>query len=348
MQTYLRRGIHLGVPYYDDGNLKVTETVTKTSSQDWTAYNDARWNEYRLFMELLADLCAAIEEPKQGMSRASKPFSDMVYACELKVYSGFTLRRFESMMEVAQERGHIDETCSYATVCTYMIKDEMVDLLHDLIACSSSPLTVLESDFTVDSSGFSTSRFERYFDYKYVEEKKYRMWVKANVCSGVQSNIITAVSLTEWKAGDSPEFGALVKLTAEVFGVEEVSADKAYSSRENHTIVDELGGEAYIPFTENATGAAKRSTEWKRMYHTFQMEEDEFRQHYKRINAETVPYAENEVGDSVNAKNGQSQFNEMLLKVLCQNTVVVIYEMQESDIDPAFQSETLENSSALT
>ena len=83
-------------------------------------------------MELLAYLCAAIEEPKQGLGRPSKPFSDMVYACALKLYSGFSLRRFESMMEVAQERGQIDETCSYATVCTYMNKDEMVDLLHDL------------------------------------------------------------------------------------------------------------------------------------------------------------------------------------------------------------------------
>lgn len=220
-------------------------------------------------MELLGDLCQLIEEPEQGMGRPSKPLSDMVYACALKVYSGFSLRRFESMMEVAQERGHIDETCSYATVSNYMNKPEVTDLLHDLIAASSAPLSTVETDFAVDSSGFSTSRFDRYYDYKHGQEEKYRKWVKAHICCGVKTNIVTAVSLTEGKAGDSPEFGPLVERTADVFDVDEVSADKAYSSRENHTVVDELGGDAYIPFRENATGKTGGSPAWKKMYHKF-------------------------------------------------------------------------------
>lgn len=70
----------------DDGDLQVTETVTKTYSQNWTAYNEAQRSEYRVFMELLADLCGRIANPDQGMGRPSKPLSDMVYACALKVY----------------------------------------------------------------------------------------------------------------------------------------------------------------------------------------------------------------------------------------------------------------------
>jgi hypothetical protein len=164
----------------DDGKLEVTETVTTTYSQDWAAYNDAQRNEYRLFMELLADLCNTLSEPDHdGRGRPPKPLSNMVFACALKVYSGFSLRRFESMMEVAQERGHIDDTCSYSTVSNYMNKPEMRTLLHNLIACSSAPLSVLETEFAVDSSGFSTSRFGRYYDYKHGEEEKYRKWVKA-------------------------------------------------------------------------------------------------------------------------------------------------------------------------
>lgn len=81
----------------DDGDLAVTHTVTKTYSQDWAAYNAVQRNEYRVFMELLGDLCQQIEEPEQGMGRPSKPLSDMVYACALKVYSGFSLRRFEKL-----------------------------------------------------------------------------------------------------------------------------------------------------------------------------------------------------------------------------------------------------------
>ena len=333
----------------EDGDLQVTETVTKTYSQNWPAYNDAQRTEYRVFMELLGDLCQHIDEPERGMGRPSKPLSDMVYACALKVYSGFSLRRFESMMEVAQERGHIRETCSYSTVSNYMNKPEVADILHGLIALSSAPLSTVETEFAVDSSGFSTSRFGRYFDYKHGQEQKYRKWVKAHICCGVKTNIVTAVSLTEGKAGDSPEFGPLVKRTAEVFGIDEVSADKAYSSRENHTIVDELGGEAYVPFTENAKGRASGSPAWKKMYHKFQLDGDEFRQHYhKRSNVETTFHMlKTKFGDSVNAKNERAQFNETLLKILCHNVVVVIHEMKESDLDPGFLANELESASTL-
>ena len=333
----------------DDGDLQVTETVTKTYSQNWRAYDEAQRSEYRVFMELLADLCGRIATPKQTMGRPSKPLSDMVYACALKVYSGFSLRRFESLMEVAQERGHIRETCNYSTVSKYMNKPEVTEILHDLIAISSAPLSAVETAFAVDSSGFSTSRFGRYFDYKHGQEEKYRRWVKAHLCCGVETNIVTAVTLTEGKSGDSPEFGPLVERTADVFDIEQVSADKAYSSRGNLGIVDRLGGEAYIPFKENATGRAKGSPAWKKMYHKFQMETTEFRQHYhKRSNVETVFHMlKTKFGDSVNAKKECSQFNEVLLKILCHNVVVVIHELQESSIDPGFLADDLDTASEL-
>lgn len=186
-----------------------------------------------------------------------------------------------------------------------MNKPEVADLLHDLIVLSSAPLSTVETAFAVDSSGFSTSRFGRYYDHKHGEEQKYRKWVKAHICIGEKTNIVTAVSLTEGKAGDSPEFGPLVGRTVEVFGIGEVSADKAYSSRENHNVVDELGGEAYIPFTENATGTTGGSPAWRKMYHKFQLENDEFRDHYhKRSNVETTFHMlKSKFGDSVNAKN---------------------------------------------
>lgn len=301
-------------------------------------------------MELLADLCENIEEPEQeGRGRPSKPLSDMVFACALKVYSGFSLRRFESMMEAALERGHITETCSYSTVSNYMNKENVTPVLHDLIALSSAPLSTAERDFAVDSSGFSTSRFGRYYDYKHGQEEKYRKWVKAHICVGVKTNIVTAVSLTEGKAGDSPEFGPLVDRTAEVFNVEEVSADKAYSSRDNHVLVADLDGKAYIPFTEQATGKAKGSRAWKKMYHKFQLENDEFRKHYhKRSNVETTFHMlKTKFGDSVNAKKERAQFNETLLKILCHNVVVVIHEMKESAIDPGFLAGELDSASEL-
>lgn len=134
-----------------------------------------------------------------------------------------------------------------------------------------------------------------------------------------------------------------------MFGIEEVSADKAYSSRENHNVVDELSGEAYIPFTSNATGWASGSPARKKMYHKFQSENDGFGDHYrKRSNVETTFHMlKTKFGDSVNAKNERAQFNETLLKILCHNVVVVIHEMREPGIDPEFLADDLDTASEL-
>jgi len=323
----------------EQDGLKIEKTVKIT--QDWEAYNKSQRNEHRLFMELLADLVQHVDDEEQtGRGRPSMPLPDMIYASALKIYSGFSLRRFESLMEVAEERGHISQTCSYATVCNYMNKDDLELVLHDLIQQAAAPLTTVETDFAVDSSGFSTQRFGRYFDFKHGDEHKYRKWVKAHLCCGVKTNIVTAAELTDGKKGDSPEFQPLVETTAEQFNIKQVSADKAYSSRDNHSIVDDLGGEAYIPFTSQATGRQKGSSAWKKMYHKFHYEQDEFKEHYhKRSNVETTFHMlKTKFGDSVNAKNRQAQFTEVLLKLLCHNIVVVIHEMHELGINAEFNA----------
>jgi transposase len=88
---------------------------------------------------------------------------------------------------------------------------------------------------------------------------------------------------------------------------------------------------------------------WWRMYHKFQLEIDEFRQHsHKRSNVETTSHMlKTKFGDSVNAKNEQAQYAETLLKILCHNVVVVIHEIRESAIDPGFLSGELETASDL-
>ena len=59
-------------------------------------------------------------------------------------------------------------------------------------------------------------------------------WVKVNLMCGVVTNVITAVEVCESEGADSPFMPGLVATTAEHFTVREVSADKGYSSVDNH------------------------------------------------------------------------------------------------------------------
>ena len=70
------------------------------------------------------------------------------------------------------------------SVAHYMENLDLTPILKDLITVTSLPLTSVETDFTIDSSGFSTSRFVRWFDKKYGKEKDYRTWIKAHLVWG--------------------------------------------------------------------------------------------------------------------------------------------------------------------
>ena len=59
--------------------------------------------------------------------------------------------------------------------------------------------------------------------------------------------MVAAVAITDSNGGDSPQFGPLVKKTAEGFKINEVSADMAYSSRNNLQLVDKRGRQGIHP-----------------------------------------------------------------------------------------------------
>lgn len=115
----------------------------------------------------------------------------------------------------AQNKGFLSKAAHYNSISRYL---EMPDspLLKSLIEASSLPLQAVESDFAVDSSGFSTCRFVKWVDAKYGDKKLMtkRNWVKVHLVCGVKTNIVTAVEITDRFAADINYFKLLVDATA--------------------------------------------------------------------------------------------------------------------------------------
>jgi hypothetical protein len=61
---------------------------------------------------------------------------------------------------------------------------------------SSLPLKGIEQHFAVDSSGFSTCRFVRWFNKKYGREVDNREWVKVHLMCGVETKIVASVDVS--------------------------------------------------------------------------------------------------------------------------------------------------------
>ena len=146
------------------------------------------------------------------------------------------------------------------------------------------------------------------------------------------------MAITDEDSNDSPQFGPLIKKTSEGFAINEVSADMAYSSRNNLEFVNSVGGKAYIPFQEKCNWKNGGSPLWKKMYHYFQLNRDEFMEHYhKRSNIEATNAAiKRKFGETLKSKNPIAQVNELLAKIVAYNLTVVIHEMYENNINPDF------------
>ena len=315
----------------------------KTYAQNWPLYNPAQNTEKYRFQELLADLCRMIEEPPpvQG-KRGRKPhlLRDCVFSSCLKVYTTFSTRRFQCDLSDAHGEGYLVADVPSMKICEFLQNDALTPILKRLIVQSSLPLRTVETVFAPDSTGFSVSRFVRWFDEKYGRERSGKDYVKAHAICGVKTNIVTGVEIADKAAGDCPMFKPLVDATAENFKVDEVTADKAYLSHENLAQVEKLGGTAYIPFKSNSQPGEAGSL-WQSMYHYFQYRRDEFLTHYhQRSNAEsTFSAIKRKFGDAVRSKSDTAMKNEVYCKFLCHNICCVIMEQCILGIAPVFWPE---------
>jgi transposase len=315
----------------------IQRTERKTYRQDWKAYNSAQTHEKEKFQELLYDLCSGITEPAPAkIGRPRLPLRDAVFATCFKVYSTVSSRRFMSDMRDAHGKGYIAKVPHFNSICNYLENSELTPILHSLITETSLPLKTVEVDFAADSSGFTTSRFIRWFDHKYGAVRQQHEWVKVHLMCGVRTNIVTAVEIRDKDASDTKLLPNLVETTAKNFKISEVSADKGYGSVANYKAIQQHNAVPYIAFKSIHTGRAEGL--WKKMFHYFQYRRDDFLAHYhKRSNVEsTFSMIKAKFRDHVRSKTDVAMVNEVLCKIVCHNICCLIQESHELGIEAQF------------
>jgi len=313
-----------------DGSVTITESVKVTYGQNWSAYNAAQTTEKERVAVLLKTLCGAIDNPVQTRGRPRLPLSDTVFAAVMKVYGGQSGRRSMVDMNDYAAKGYIDKAPHYNSIFNCLEDASLTAILKTMIEESAAPLKNVECDFAVDSSGFSTSIYERWFDHKYGREQKQYKWVKAHIMVGVKTNVVTSVEVTSQNVGDYPMLAPLVKRTAARFEMKEVSADKAYLGKSNLDAIDSVGAFPLIPFKSNNRGNATykapqaSSALWIRMHGFFTHNRQEFLEHYhKRSNVETTfSMIKAKFGGSVRSKTLTAQVNVSLPRFPGQVTML--------------------------
>src|SRR5208283_930653 len=240
----------LGLRYYleiqkDTPKGTVTEKVHLTYSQAWSAYNAAQTEEIKIFDALLKDLVKAIPEPEQTIGRPRMSLSENLFCAIQKVYSQLSSRRAHSLFQHAVEREQINHAPHFNAPSKLFNDAEITPILHELVTLSALPVAGLETDFAIDSTGFRTTTFGAYCGMKHGQKKEHR-WLKAHMATGVKTNIVTGIEISTTNDNDSPHFKPLVEDLSKNFNIREISADRAYSSRDNFEAAGAVGGVAYI------------------------------------------------------------------------------------------------------
>ena len=191
-----------------DGTVTETKSITfeekKSYTQVSSAYYLAQTTEKKRFQVLLQDLCRNLPDPEHNKP-GPKPHrtKDAIFAMCYKVYCGFSARRFSCDLADAHTEGYLTRTIPGMKVAAFMENPAFTPMLFDLVQQSAAPLRTVETEFAVDSSGFSSSRFETWYDHKYGCERRKSMWVKVHVACGVKTNVITAVRILDKDAGEA-------------------------------------------------------------------------------------------------------------------------------------------------
>lgn len=183
----------------DSTTVRETAAVRVTYAQNWPVYNEAQVNEKETFLNLLRDLCADVPEPTQTRGRPRLPLRDMIFAAAFKVYSTASARRFMTDLRDAQSKGLIAQAPHYNSLFCCLESDTVTPIIRDLVVRAALPLRTVETDFAIDSTGFTSTQLVGLWQQEKYGAKRIRTehhWVK-------RSNAESTFSAIKRVFGDS-------------------------------------------------------------------------------------------------------------------------------------------------
>ncbi len=334
----------LDLRLYEAGqSLAAPERKPRKQYAQHPTYTKGQTAEMRLLDSLLHDLVADVPDlptvAEKG-GRPAIPLSEALYCSLLKVYSGMSGRRARGVYENVSDRGLLARVPSFMVASRTLNRPEATVILYRPLQRSAAPLTGLEDGGAVapDSTGVQTTQFGGWREEKH-SEKREKRWLKVHAIVGTKTHVIIDDRVLESNSADSPQFDPLLRGVFEAgFHPGTVVADKGYLSRDNYTPAEVLGTPAYIPFKSNSIEAGQDSSAWRKAYHLFQADREGFdRRYHLRSNVEAVFSAlKRKFGENIRSRTKTAQINEVLCKLIAYNLTVVVHEMFENGIAPAF------------
>lgn len=304
-------------------------------------YNLAQQNEVFVFLKYLPKAVMAIidKDSYKGEGRPAHELFDILICLMIQHYIGFSTRRSIGIIELMTRfaRIHVKIPC-FKTLCNYRNDPVIRKYLDNLIAVTSKPLSVLETDFSTDSTGCSTTCFSTWYSIKAGKKSRRRDHIMSHVTSSRVLNSAISVNVDCEHGKDSIYLRKHIERVRMYFNINDWCGDSAYLSRENCNAVAEAGGKPWFKLKKHIRAKQRGSRAWGLMVEEFRNNPEESEKHYhKRSNSEsTIGAKKRKFGSFVRSRNDDAKENEEHLKWISYNFSVLSRAYYEYDIRPTF------------
>ena len=335
------------------------ERKRPTYGQDWPSYRPAQEYEKEFFLFFLSELMDLVREPKYSYGRPRHRLSDVLKAMVIKVWVGKSAMRSKGDVRDAHRLGYLEQVPSSSTVKEYFGLLELTPILLECIAFVAAVMKPYESDFAIDSSGFRTSHYMRWAEEKWgrrsdaedseaedtedseLVERKSREWLKAHIVVLTKSQLVASVCVAGWRSSDYSQFVPLFERVTRLFNVERNAADAAYPGYSNFEAAASWGATLFAPFNyRHIRPADSDHCAWANAYRCYYDNFEEWYPiyHQRSLSETAFSTIKRLLGETIRSEKPVAQINELLLKVVSHNIIVLIHLMFKFDLLPFFAS----------
>ncbi len=296
-----------------------------TIRRDWSAYNAFQVKELNVVVELIRSLVDSLDihEFQRRVGRSAAQTKDILKCLLLQQYMGLSDRRLEAWLWLLKEKLGLEEVPDFSTICKHANDPKLKDYYEQLLVKTNEPIKDLEHSFSTDSSGFSTKNTVPWVTVKKSKGTR-KDYVKGHFTIGRTFKLVSSITITRGRAGDSPQLPEHLEKTKKIFkGIYCWCMDSAYLARKNCTM---LWNEGILPFIKprsNSTIKKKGSMAWRWMMELYRNAKEIFDEFYhgRSISETGNSTIKRLTNPSLRKKNFIGQVNELLAKTVIYNLI---------------------------
>lgn len=234
----LEKGRKAGGLYATARSLPKQPYIYESGLAEATRRDKALMMQHTRFEELCQDLKAVLDSrfpSATGRGRREMSAGDKAFVMLLRAQHGDSMRKFASTQAALVVHNKIKRSCCKTTLIRYLKSAKTTAILLEAYKIVISVFREMETEFYIDSTGFSPFFVSNWCDsvYSINRDRPNTQWFKLHAVMGGRSHAILGFLLTPKEGdgtGDSTNLRPLVKWLAEngFTNREFVVADNAY------------------------------------------------------------------------------------------------------------------------